>query len=86
MIDPARTNLYRYSPRTNAFMVTFWYPAEPPGSGALPAAMWNKRFAADPGFIELIKSFGAAYADAQWTTIAPNLVGHRFEGAPLARH
>jgi hypothetical protein len=39
MIDPARTNLYRYTPRTNAFMVTFWYPAEPPKAGALPGVM-----------------------------------------------
>jgi dienelactone hydrolase len=84
MTDPTRTGLYRYSPPTNAFMVTFWYPADPPAPGVLPAAMWNKRFAADRGFIELIKSFGATYADVQWTRIVPNLVGHRFDGAPLA--
>jgi dienelactone hydrolase len=84
MIDPTRTNLYRYSPRTNAFMVTFWYPADPPAPGVQTAGMWNKRFAADRGFIELIKSFGATYADVQWTNIAPNLVGHRFSAAPLA--
>ncbi|MCI0542099.1 MAG: hypothetical protein L0Z50_43465, partial [Verrucomicrobiales bacterium] len=40
MIDPTRTNRYRYSPATNAFMVTFWYPADPPAPGVLPAAMW----------------------------------------------
>ncbi len=36
MIDPTRTNRYRYNPPTNAFMVTFWYPAESPRAGALP--------------------------------------------------
>ena len=44
MIDPARTNLYRYTPKTNAFMVTFWYPADPPAAGVLPAAMWDQRY------------------------------------------
>lgn len=84
MMDPGRTNLYRYSPPTNAFMVTFWYPADPPAPGVLPAGMWNTRFASDRDFIELIKSFGATYANVEWTDIAPNLVGHRFHGAPLA--
>src|SRR5262249_27046551 len=84
MIDPNRTNLYRCSPRTNAFMVTFWYPTDPPPAGALPAAMWNRRFAADPGFINLIKSFGISYANIQWAAIAPSLVGHRFEVVPVA--
>jgi dienelactone hydrolase len=46
--------------------------------------MWNRRFAADPAFINLIKSFGITYANVQWATIAPNLVGHRFEGVPVA--
>jgi hypothetical protein len=34
MVDPARTNRYRYTPATNAFMVTFWYPADPPAAGS----------------------------------------------------
>ncbi len=85
MIDPARTNFYRLVPPTNAFMVTFWYPADPPAPGVPRAAMWNKRFAADRGFIQLfISSFGVTYTDVRWTNIVPNLVGHRFSGVPLA--
>ncbi len=68
MVDPARTNLYRYTPKTNAFMVTFWYPAAPPPAGVLPGPMWDKRFAADP----------APYAylgyDARWTNICTTAV------------
>jgi dienelactone hydrolase len=78
MVDPARTNLYRYSPRTNAFMVSFWYPAETPAAGVLPAATWSQQFAADP-------SFWSFYGlDTRWALIAPRLVGHRFRGVPLA--
>jgi hypothetical protein len=47
MSDPARTNLYRYSPATNAFMVTFWYPADPVPAGVLPGAIYDQRWAAD---------------------------------------
>lgn len=43
MIDPARATLYRYTPKTNSFMVTFWYPADPPAASVLPAAMWDQR-------------------------------------------
>ena len=79
MIDPARTNLYRYTPPTNAFMVTFWYPADPPIAGILPAAMWDQRFAKDNN------AAAALGFDAQWTRlVAPKLVGHRFGAIPLA--
>ena len=44
--DPARTNAYRYSNQTNAFMLTCWYPAKPQ-AGLLPAAAWDKQVAAD---------------------------------------
>jgi dienelactone hydrolase len=78
MIDPARTNLYRYTPATNAFMVTFWYPADPPAAGVLPAAMWDQRIAADTSL------YSYAGFDSRWAQIAPKLVGHRFRGVPLA--
>jgi dienelactone hydrolase len=78
MIDPARTNLYRYTPATNAFMVTFWYPADPPAAGVLPAAMWDQRIAADTSL------YSYARYDPGWASIAPKLVGHRFRGVPLA--
>lgn len=78
MKDPARTNLYRYTPATNAFMVTFWYPADPPAAGVLPAAMVDRRIAADTS----IYSYGGY--DTRWAQINPKLVGHRFRGVPLA--
>jgi dienelactone hydrolase len=78
MIDPARTNLYRYTPKTNAFMVTFWYPADPPAAGVLPTAMWDQRYAADTGL------YSNSGFDTRWALIAPKLVGHRFRGVPLA--
>ena len=78
MIDPARTNLYRYTPPTNAFMVTFWYPADPPAAGVLPAAMGDRRIAADTS----LYSYGGY--DTRWAQINPKLVGHRFRGVPLA--
>ncbi|MBM3884187.1 MAG: hypothetical protein FJ387_31525 [Verrucomicrobia bacterium] len=77
MVDPARTSLYRYSPKTNAFMVTFWYPAERPATIVLPGSMWDKRFAADATF------WTSAGMDARWATITPQVVGHRFVAAPL---
>ncbi len=78
MIDPARTNLYRYSPPTNAFMATFWYPADTPAAGVLPAAMWDRHFAADTtGY----STFGL---DTRWALIAPRLAGHRFLQTPLS--
>jgi predicted dienelactone hydrolase len=54
-------------------MVTFWYPAEPPGAGALPDAMWDKRVAADPN-----------HFDRRWAQILGVAVAHRFVGVPLA--
>jgi len=78
MLDPARTNLYRYTPKTNAFMVTFWYPADAPPVGGLPAAMWDQRLAADSSL------YSSAGYDPLWAAVAPNLVGHRFQGVPVA--
>ncbi|MBM3883234.1 MAG: hypothetical protein FJ387_26570 [Verrucomicrobia bacterium] len=78
MVDPARTNLYRYTPKTNAFMVTFWYPAEAPGAGVLPRAMWDKQVAEDTSM------YTANGYDGRWSKIFPQAVGHRFTQAPLA--
>lgn len=78
MVDPARTNRYRYGSTTNAFMVTFWYPAEPPESGTLPGPRWNRRLASDASFYQL------AGGDTRWTRLAPELVGYRFVNARLA--
>ncbi len=77
MMDPARTNLYRYSPPTNALMVTFWYPADPPTAGVLPSAMWDRRLAADTSM------YSYAGHDPQWARVAPKLVGQRFRDVPL---
>ncbi len=84
MIDPVRTNLYRYTPRTNAFMVTFWYPADPPVAGVRPASMWDNRLAADTNFEARLAAWGASGADIQWASVLPRLVGHRFRAVPLA--
>jgi hypothetical protein len=78
MVDLNRTNFYRYSPATNAFMVTYWYPAEPPREADLPGPRWNKRLAADASFYSL------AGGDTGWTKLAPELLGHRYMNAPLA--
>ncbi|MCI0536532.1 MAG: hypothetical protein L0Z50_15035 [Verrucomicrobiales bacterium] len=77
MIDPARTNLYRYTPKTNAFMVTFWYPAHSK-AGALPSPLWDKRVAADANFYS---DFGI---DRNWAQIFSVAVPHRVVGLPLA--
>jgi hypothetical protein len=77
-IDPTRTNRHRYSPPTNAFMVTFWYPGESPRAGALPGPRWNKRLAADVSFWAL------GGGDSQSAMLASQLVGHRFVDDPLA--
>ena len=78
MIDPARTNLYRYSPPTNTFMVTFWYPADPPAVGVLPAPMWGRWIAADTSM------YVSTDFDAQWAKVVPKLVGHRFRDVPVS--
>ncbi len=77
MIDPTRTNLYRYSPPTNTFMVTFWYPADQSVAGVLPAPMWDQRIGADTSL------YAALRYDPQWAQVAPKLVGQRFHGVPL---
>jgi dienelactone hydrolase len=78
MIDPARTNNYRYSPPTNAFPVTFWYPADPPRAALLPSRMWCNRVATDTILCSL---YGV---DSRWTLISPKLMGHRFSDVRLA--
>jgi dienelactone hydrolase len=78
MIDPARTNRYRYSPATNAFMVTFLYPAQAPRAGALPVPKMNQRLAADTSYYSL------GGADTGWAILTPRFVGHRFSDLPLA--
>ena len=77
MVDPARTKPYRYTPKTNAFMVTFWYPADPPATGVLPAAMWDLRFAADANL------YSNSGFNPQWAKLAPKLFGHRYQDLPL---
>ncbi len=77
MVDPARTDLYRYSPPTNALMVTFWYPADPPAAGALPTTIWDEKFAVDTSFYSFYR------ADTRWASLAPKLLGHRFRDLPL---
>jgi dienelactone hydrolase len=89
MVDPARTNRYRYSPPTNAFMVTFWYPADPPAAGVLPARMWDQRFAADTSLWSAASGWemnwsANGYADTQDARFFPLLVAHRFSGVPVA--
>jgi hypothetical protein len=78
MVDPARTNSYRYGSTTNAIMVTFWYPAAEPEAGVLPGPRWNRRLAGDASFYE------KAGGDTRWTKLAPALVGYRFRDARLA--
>jgi hypothetical protein len=68
MVDPTRTNRYRYSPATNAFMVTFRYPGSP-AAGSLPGPRWNKRLSADASLYQL------AGGDTQWTRLAPDTLG-----------
>ncbi len=78
MIDPARTNLYRYTPATNAFMVTFWYPADAPPAGLLPAAGLDRCLAMDTNLYK----FGGY--DPCWAPVIAALVGRSFPGVPLA--
>jgi dienelactone hydrolase len=80
MVDPTRTNLYRYTPHTNAFMVSVWYPAQPPAGMPL-ALMWDARVAADKSFYSSLN--GVFPFDAQWEQVIPFAVGHRFSNAPV---
>jgi dienelactone hydrolase len=84
MLDPARTNLYRYSPRTNAFMATFWYPADSPPAGALPATTYGQRFAGDANFEAASVAGGFAGADTRWALIKPKLKSCCLLSVPLA--
>lgn len=78
IVDPARTNAYRYNKKTNAFMFTCWYPAGPkPGAPADPA--WDKKLAQDWSSL-----FASATADSSWTTILPQLKAHAILEAPVA--
>jgi len=77
-VDPARTSPYRYTPATNALMLAFWYPANPPAAGELPAATWDRHVAADTSF------YTALGMDAQWVQVSPALVGHELRNVPLA--
>lgn len=76
MVDPARTNLYRYTPPTNAFMVTFWYPASTPPAGTMPKRAFDRRLATDPAFLSGL--------DLRWTNILSTVVQLSFANAPLA--
>jgi len=76
MVDPARTNLYRYSPPTNAFMVTFWYPASTPPAGTMPKRAFDYHLATDPNFL-------SGY-DLRWTNILSTVVQLSFANVPLA--
>lgn len=78
LIDPARTNRYRYTPATNAIMATIWYPAEAPTAGARQAPMWDRMLATDAAGTVAIGM------DSQWTKVLPTLVGQSVIDAPLA--
>ena len=78
MIDPARTNLYRYTPKTNAFMVTIFYPAEAPAAGTIPASMWPRRIASDPAVYSMLG------LDARWAKLFTAAFGHHYRDAALA--
>jgi hypothetical protein len=58
-------------------MVKFWYPADPPPAGVLPAAMWDRRLAMDTSL------YAHFSFDTRWAWLVPKLVGHRFAGVPL---
>lgn len=77
MVDPARTNMYRYTPQTNAFMVTFWYPADQPGAGILPVFAWDRRIAAETNMY-----ISAGY-EGRWAWLSPYLVGHSYRNVSM---
>jgi predicted dienelactone hydrolase len=74
--DPARTNRYRYSNQTNAFMLTCWYPAQPQ-AGRLPAAAWDKQVAADSA------RYSEYAEDSGWANVVPQFSSHAWPGWPL---
>ena len=78
MSDPARTNRYRYSPPTNAFMVTLWYPAAPSAAGALPELGRGKRLWQDP---RLYSIYGL---DQNWGKISAAAAGHALPASPVS--
>jgi len=78
MIDPARTNLYRYTPPTNAFMVTFWYPASTPPAGTMPSNPFGKRLGIDPAFLS------GTGLDVRWTNIFAVMAQESFPNIAIA--
>lgn len=79
MIDPARTNLYRYNNKTNAFMLTCWYPAEPQ-AGLTLGPTWDNKLARDwSGVLATVSG------NSTWPTVLTQLKGHAWLNAPIAR-
>ncbi|MBU6401021.1 MAG: hypothetical protein KGS61_11930, partial [Verrucomicrobia bacterium] len=78
MVDPSRTNNYRYSARTNAFVVSFWYPAAPPAAGALPELGRGKPLWQDP---RLYSIYGF---DRNWANIGGAAVEQALPGPPVS--
>jgi dienelactone hydrolase len=78
LIDPARTGLYRFSPHTNAFMASLWYPADAPPAGTLPKHAIDHLFATDSTFETYVG------LDVQWTNIFAAVVQESFANIPLA--
>lgn len=78
MIDPARTDYYRYNNKTNAFMVTCWYPAEPQ-AGLDLGATWDYKLASDWSGV-----LAAVSGNATWPTLLTQFKGHAWLNAPMA--
>ncbi|MHC1768591.1 MAG: hypothetical protein AB9869_30650 [Verrucomicrobiia bacterium] len=78
MIDPARTNYYRYNNKTNAFMVTFWYPAEPQ-AGLDLGPTWDYKLARDWSGV-----LASVSGNTTWPTILTQFKGHAWLNAPMA--
>lgn len=76
--DPARPNAYRYNNRTNAFMLTCWYPAEPQ-AGLLPVPAWDAKVAADSA------RYSEFSEDTSWASVVTQFHGHALPEAPIAR-
>lgn len=75
--DPARTNAYRYNKKTNAFMLTCWYPAKPK-AGLFPVAAWDPDVAADSS------RYSELSEDPSWASVVPLFHGHATPEAPIA--